>query len=195
MTLASIQRRDKMLKRRYGNRQGWKRIAEHAQEFIESGTFTGYVTLLKMLKVTEPLFVQYGEDRLCIVDDGYCWLQHFPEDKKFSVTTMFNAEGDTIQWYIDICRQIGVDSDGVPWNDDLFLDIIVLSSGRIILKDEDELEAALSAGVIDIKEYEFAKSEAKRILTLIKEDSFDLLKLTNMHKDLLLAKINSQPSE
>ena len=73
---------------------------------------------------------------MCIVDDGYMWLQHFPKGQNCTVTTMFDADGEVIQWYIDICNEIGTENN-VPWWDDLFLDIIVLPTGEIIRQDED----------------------------------------------------------
>ncbi|MFF2755134.1 DUF402 domain-containing protein [Psychrobacillus sp. NPDC058041] len=136
-----------MLKRRYGDRTDWKRIIkrEYVQTYVEKEEFIGTISLLKLTQVTEPLFVQYGEKRLCIVDDGYTWMQHFPTDKNYSLTTMFDENGEIVQWYIDICYQIGIEKD-VPWWDDLFLDVVVLPSGEIIVLDEDELEDALTCG-------------------------------------------------
>lgn len=104
-------------------------------------TLSSYITLLNTIKVTEPLSVNYGERKVCIVDDGYMWLQQFPLEKNHSVTRMFDANGDIVQWYIDICLRNGVENN-VPWMDDLFLDIVVLPNGEIIEKDADELEEA-----------------------------------------------------
>ena len=46
-----------MLKRRYGDRSEWKRLLdkEYTQAFIDTEGFKGYVTLIKVNKVTEPL--------------------------------------------------------------------------------------------------------------------------------------------
>ncbi|WP_246017682.1 DUF402 domain-containing protein [Mesobacillus subterraneus] len=119
-----------MLKRKYGDRREWLRVTrkKFAQCHLDEPGFRGYVTLVKMEEVTEPLFVEYGDKRLCIADDGYIWLQHFPEAKRYSVTTMFNEEGEIVQWYIDICSEIGSEN-GRPWMEDLFLDLIVLPAG------------------------------------------------------------------
>jgi uncharacterized protein len=181
------------LKRKFGNRGKWKRLIEreYAQEYIVSNDFTGYIALLKINKVTEPLFVQYGADKLCIVDDGYYWLQHFPKNKFYSVTTMFDTNGDVVQWYIDICSKNGINREGIPWMEDLFLDIIVLPSGRNILKDADELETAFAGKVIDEDAYNLAKREANRLIKLIDNKSFNLLKLSKPHKNLLLNKMKA----
>lgn len=175
-----------MLKRKYGDRAGWKRVLnrEFRQIFLDSDEFTGSITLLQIRKVTEPSFVQYGDTRVCIVDDGYCWLQHFPKDQHYSLTTMFNAKGEIVQWYIDICKEIGIENDR-PWMDDLFLDIVVLPSGEIFLKDEDELEEALENGILDKDLYQLAWKEADHMEELIRSEQFPLLKLSKEHMKML----------
>lgn len=179
-----------MIKRKYGDRAGWSRIINRRfiQARLHEEHFSGYVTLLKIDQVTEPLFVDYGNRRLCIVDEGFIWLQHFPQDKQFSVTTMFDSDGKIVQWYIDICQCNGMDS-GRPWMDDLFLDIVVLPEGKIILKDEHELKAALLSGAINHELFKKAHSEAKTIIKLIQEKEFPLLNLSKIHKDHLINKL------
>ncbi|MGB2872627.1 MAG: DUF402 domain-containing protein, partial [Psychrobacillus psychrotolerans] len=62
-----------MLKRRYGDRSDWQRIKkrEYAQSYVDKEEFTGYITLLNMIQVSEPLWVKYDEKSVCIVDDGF----------------------------------------------------------------------------------------------------------------------------
>lgn len=119
-----------MLKRRYGDRSEWKRLIdrEYTQAFIDTDKFKGYGTLIKVNEVSEPLYVQYKEQQICIVNDGYVWMQHFPENEQHSLTTMFNSKGEVVQWYIDICARSGVENN-IPWVDDLFIDIVVLPTG------------------------------------------------------------------
>ena len=138
-----------MLKRKYGDRADWKRVEKrkYAQAYHNTKEFNGFITLLNTIKVTEPLITQYEDKEICIVDNGYMWLQQFPFEKNHSVTTMFDADGNLVQWYIDICLENGVEN-GVPWVDDLYLDVVVLPSGEIIQLDEDELEDALKTGII-----------------------------------------------
>lgn len=177
-----------MLKRKFGDRSEWKRILErkYAQTYLNTKEFTGYITLLNTLKVTEPLSVSYGEKRVCIVNDGYMWLQQFPLDKKHSVTTMFNENGKIVQWYIDICYKNSIENN-VPWMDDLFLDIILLPSGELIEKDANELEDAYAKGVITKSLYDLAWSELNIIKEQIKSEKFQLVNLSNQHKDILAA--------
>ncbi|WP_047979884.1 DUF402 domain-containing protein [Ornithinibacillus contaminans] len=178
-----------VLKRRYGNRPDWKRIIkrDYAQSYFDTEEFRGYVCLLHTVEVREPLHVNYGEKKLCIVDDGYWWLQQFPSGEKYCVTTMFDADGEIVQWYIDICLETGLE-EGIPWMDDLFLDIIVLPSGEHFLVDVDELDDALNKGVIDRADYELAWDEAKRLMKLIEKREFGLLDLAEEHKRFFIDK-------
>ena len=176
-----------MLKRKYGNRANWKRLVEKEiiHTTIDTDDFKGTVSLIKMKKVTSPLYVQYGDNQICIAGEGYIWLQHFPANEHYSLTTMFNGEGKIVQWYIDICLKNGIEND-VPWMDDLFLDIIILPTGEVIIKDVDELNEALAQGVIDEILYQLAWNEKNKIEALIKQGSFTILKLVKTHKDYLL---------
>ena len=180
-------RRGNLLERKYGDRSDWKRIIkrEYTQTYLDSTEFKGYVTLLKIHHVSNPLVVQYDQNRICIVNNGYSWLQHFPIEKRHSVTTMFNSNGEIVQWYIDICHSIGISND-VPWLDDLFLDIVVLPSGEIIRLDDEELENALATGIIDHTLYKSACDEADQITRLIKSNEFKLMNLASGHRNILL---------
>lgn len=179
-----------MLKRKYGDRSEWKRILKrkYAQTYIDTKEFKGYITLLSTEKVTEPLFVQYANKNVCIVDDGYMWLQQFPLDKKHAVTTMFDSNGEIVQWYIDICRENGL-NNSIPWMDDLFLDIILLPTGEMFVVDDDELEKALLDGVIDQSLYDSAWKEANCLTESILTKTFHLPHLSNEHKEVLLGKL------
>ncbi|MGE7978563.1 DUF402 domain-containing protein [Psychrobacillus sp. NPDC093200] len=175
------------MKRKYGNRSDWSRILKRQYIFKDtfSEQFTGGISLLHLVEIGEPLWVNYDSQKICIVDDGYMWLQQYPNEENYTVTTMFNHNGEVVQWYIDICYRHGVDYNG-PWWDDLFLDIIVLPSGDYYLIDEDELEEALLKGQINYQQYNHAKQTADKIMDELKENKFDILKQSKAHKNLLL---------
>ncbi|HWO75330.1 MAG TPA: DUF402 domain-containing protein [Bacillus sp. (in: firmicutes)] len=180
-----------MLKRKWGDRAGWKRVIErtYKQAYLDTNEFAGYITLLNIKKVSEPAFAKYDEEEICIADNGYIWLQQFPLNAYHTVTTTFDSTGKVVQWYIDICIQTGVNNKGVPWMDDLFLDIVVLPSGKMFQLDAEELEEALEKGIINQDAYDLAWKEADRITQLIEFNNFDLLKLSYIHLDFLLENI------
>ncbi|WP_235863434.1 DUF402 domain-containing protein [Ureibacillus sinduriensis] len=146
---------------------------------------------MKIEKVLKPLFVKNGVKEVCIINDGYSWLQHFPIGEKYSLTTMFDAEGAIVQSYIDICFEVGIE-ENIPWMDDLYLDIAVFPTGEVILMDADELDEALTHGVINKSMHDLAWNEARIIMNLIQQDKFNLIHLARVHKNLITNKSNSE---
>ena len=69
--------------------------------------------------------------------------------------------------------------------DDLFLDIILLPSGNLIEKDKDEIEKALSLGIISQKHYEMAWEEFTKLCTQIRNQEFVYITLSQVHKKIL----------
>ncbi len=49
-----------LLKRKSGDRKDWERITKrrYAQTYLEMDSFKGYITLLKMDEIKEPLYIQ-----------------------------------------------------------------------------------------------------------------------------------------
>jgi predicted RNA-binding protein associated with RNAse of E/G family len=162
------------------DRPGWPRL--RAQRFIcqriADGRVNGYATLLRMLEVAEPLWVPHHEQRICIADAGYSWLQLFPEGANYTHTTMFDADGQPVQEYIDLVAEQGVDEDGIPWYDDLYLDIAWIPEGAPLLLDQEELEAAHAIGAVTDEQYELARGEAARLLVAIALGDYTLPEVT-----------------
>ncbi|GAA0315283.1 DUF402 domain-containing protein [Bacillus carboniphilus] len=176
-----------MLKRRTGNRAGWKRVKQqiYNQDVFDTKEFQGYATLIEMKEVTGPLFVNYGEREVCIVDHGFMWLQHFPNKGHYAMTTVFDQKGEIVQWYIDIITKTGTDQNGIPWFEDLYLDVVVLPTGEIIELDQDELEEAYAHGSLEENLYKLALNEKRQLLQKIRLNEFEWLNIVNQHKDLL----------
>ncbi|WP_194543262.1 DUF402 domain-containing protein [Paenibacillus sp. JZ16] len=154
------------MKRKYADRLDWRRVISRDFKcvLIEEQDFKGYVTLLSLHQVERKLFVQYQDKELCLAAEGYFWLQQFPLDSNFCVTTMLNQNREVIQRYIDISRVNGVSDEGIPYWDDLYLDVIVLPDGSLFIQDEDELEEALRQGHIEFQDYKLAKETAAKII-------------------------------
>jgi predicted RNA-binding protein associated with RNAse of E/G family len=178
-----------MLRKKFANMPGWKRILQHRfyHSYVDTPEFRGNITLYYMDAVTEPRMVEYFHRKTCIFDAGYSWLKQFPADEQhFNVSTHFDASGQIVQWYIDICLHTGIDQNQIPWIDDLYLDLVVSPTMEIEVKDADELLAARESGDISTAEFDLAWREARRIMERIKENQFGLLALSNTHRQMLL---------
>jgi predicted RNA-binding protein associated with RNAse of E/G family len=171
------------MKRRFADRSDWKRVRERKFDvvYIQSPAFTGYVTRLLLRQVSEPFYAEIMGRSYCLADTNFCWLQHFPEGTNYTLTTMFDGTGAVVQWYIDICGSRGVGDDGIPWFDDLYLDIVVLPSRKAVLLDSEELDVALAKGEIDGAQYDLARREAQMLLQEIASGRMALLDLSVRH--------------
>ena len=181
------------MKIRSAGRSDWERILARrfAVKRINTPEYHGSATLLRIDEVSEPLYVTFGEQRICIVDRGYDWLQHFPDGAHYALLAAFDERGELVQWYIDVVGRVGVDERGVPWYEDLYLDIVISPQGETLLLDVDELDEALRQGEVPQSQYNFAWHEASVLLDALEADMFPLLWLSESHRALLEEEIGS----
>jgi uncharacterized protein len=176
------------MKRLIANRPDWHRILQrrYYQTYLNTPAFRGYATLLCLDAVRERLIVQTQSGPLCIADAGYTWLQLFPEGERYTMITMYGADGHVVQWYIDICAQTGVSEAGIPWLDDLYLDIVITPDHKVELLDADELDEALRSEEISPSDYDLAWREANRLMEKFSRREFELLALCAPFRQILL---------
>ena len=67
-----------------------------------------------------------------------------------------NEKNDILVWYIDMIAKQGTDADGIPYFDDLYLDLVVYPNGEIKTDDMDELEEALRQKDITQEQFDLA---------------------------------------
>lgn len=180
------------MKRKRANRDWWSRLV--ASRFVvtrlDTAEFSGMVALLALDALSEPLTVTTCGETLTVADNGYTWLHHFPaHEPHYTLTSMFDASGALVQGYVDICARHGLDLDGVPYHDDLYLDIAVTAAGEAEILDAADLDAALRAGSITADDHALAWREAQRLLTAIRARHFPLLALAPTHRALLLPRL------
>lgn len=171
------------MKRKFGDRANWRRVTQRQfkSRYVDSAMFTGYVTSYRILELRDPLWKSYGGHTFRIADKGYKWLQYYPKGAHYVITAMFDDAGEIIEWYIDICKNQGVTDQGVPWFDDLYLDIVVLKNGEVFLLDEDELDEALTRGHITVKDYDLATESARDVLSAITRHDFPYFHMSLEH--------------
>lgn len=177
-----------MLERKFANRPGWSRIAKKQFKvaYFNEEDFKGHVAILKLEKVLSPLIKTIVEKEVCIVDDGYIWLQHYPENAKYCITTMYNNKLEIVQWYFDIVENIGISKEGIPFFDDLYLDIVLLPNCEVFLLDEDELENALIENIISKEQYSLAYNEMKNIMERIILEEDKLCEFCNKYLEKMI---------
>lgn len=108
------------MKQRTAERLPWPRVTARrfTMQAFATPEFHGVATLLCLDAVREPLWIEWQGRRFCSCDSGYTWLQHFPANTHYAITTQFDAQGQVVQWYIDICHRHWLDDQGMPWWED-----------------------------------------------------------------------------
>ena len=153
------------IKKKHLDRREWYTDSERdfACMYHRDDDFHGGIGLITFTGLKKPDVADTPEGLLCIADNGYQWLELVPEDGHFAVTAMFH-DGALFQQYIDITLRNEVEEDGNAQFYDLLLDVVVLQDGTPRVVDTEELEAALSGGIITGEAYELARQAADQVL-------------------------------
>ena len=147
--------------------------------------FRGGIGLITFKGLKKPEIVDSPEGPLCIADNGYQWLEIVPEDGHFALTAMFD-HGTLFQQYIDITLRNEIEEDGNAVFFDLLLDVVVLKDGEPRLVDTEELEAALSGGMITREEYDLARRTADTVVETWNSNKAQIRKKLYEYRDLLM---------
>lgn len=81
----------------------------------------------------------------------------------FCITAMMNEENRILLWYIDMIAEQGIDKDGIPFFDDLYLDLVVYPDGSVLEDDRDELEEALEEKDITLEQFKLANDTCEKL--------------------------------
>ena len=174
------------MKRKYADYPGWERVLEkeYKNKYFNNDDFKGNVSLLTAVKVKEKLVV--GDDNIVILDDGFKWLEMYPENNKnIAISICINAKNEIMEWYFDIAKDSSVTEEGVPYIDDLYLDVILSPDGEIRIIDQDELQDALDNKDITKEDFELAYTVAYELIKKLDGKLDEVIKFTIKYLDLI----------
>lgn len=156
------------MKRKYLDGSNWSWLAERSYNWkYTDEVWKGYVSLIKMGRVKQKLTAHYGGQEVCLCDDGYKGVMFLPDGETWCVTAVYNTENEIVEWYFDMTKANGVTEEGVPYFDDLYLDIAVAPDFSVRILDEDELQEALDEQVITQEDYELAYRTCDSVLKTV----------------------------
>ena len=158
---------------------------------IEESFFEGYACYLKLSNVDRPLIVNNGNNSICIKDNDYNWIEVYPNNGNYAITIMFDDKVNLIEWYFDISLNVGLE-DGIPYEDDLYLDLIITPLGEEIVIDEDELLEARNKGIITQEEVDLAYNTLKILENKYVNNLDELNRLTDYLLDRFNIKKNNK---
>ena len=151
---------------------------------IKSSEFTGDIYFYYFKDVEERYVLSSGT---CIIDNDYKWLEFYDYNSRIKLTVMYNEKNEPIEWYFDIARRIGNDN-GIPYEDDLYVDVLVTTDGKIKLLDKDELDAAHAKFEVNDSDYEMAKKEASDLMKRLENKKDNLKKFTDKYLKEMMKK-------
>lgn len=172
------------LKKRYADRYKNKRVKKVKQKIvpIKEEHFIGDIYFYDFIEVEDKLVISNGK---CIMDNNYKWLEFYDYNSKVKLTAIYDENNEIIEWYFDIARKIGKEN-GVPFEDDLYLDVVVTSNGDISLLDEDELKEAFDRFEVNKEDYNMAYNEAEQLMNILKDNKEKLKYFTEKYlKEML----------
>jgi len=156
--------------------------AEERIKTINEDDFKGDIYLNIFNKVEKSFKLENG---LCIQDNNYKWLEFYDYSSKVRLSAVYDEKNQIVEWYFDIAKSIGKEN-GIPYEDDLYLDVVLGPTGKIILLDEDELKEAFERKEITKEEFDEGYKIAYELMERLKGNVDKVLKFTDKYlKELL----------
>lgn len=184
------------MRQKFADFPNWKRVLQkkYINKYFDTPEFKGNISLLTAVKVKEKIVKIINGKEIVVFNDNFKWLELYPEDNKnLAVMVGINDKDEIFDCFIDIAQNTGITEAGVPYIDDLYLDITINLLGELKLVDEDELQEALDNNDITKEQYDLAYKVANKTIKKLdgkfeklKEFSikyFNLLKEENAIKD------------
>jgi len=174
------------VKRKVFDLSRWAR-AESGEQRV--GRVPGHIIVdYRAGRVLHPLDLWSCGEQVRLLDTGYRWLRVHPHGGGEGVvghalTIQLDAEDMPVQLYIDIHGGEGVTDTGLPWHDDLYLDVLArvdpLTWAVVAVEyiDQDELQAALEAGLVTAGQVAASYAEADRVRADLLAGSFGPLEV------------------
>lgn len=148
---------------------------------VKEENFTGDIYFYHFTEGVNKIVVPNGK---CIVDNNYKLLEFYDYNSKIKLSAFYDESNRIVEWYFDIAREIGKEN-GLPYEDDMYLDVLVTDIGEIILLDEDELKDALDKNQITKGEFESAYKEAYQLMDRLQNKKRELQNFTDKYLNMI----------
>ncbi len=157
---------------------------QQKMKFFENEKFRGDVYLNYFVEAKKKYV---SLEKLCIRANQYKWLQFYDYSSHVCLTAIYDNKNEIVEWYFDIAKKIGKEN-GIPYEDDLYLDVVVNANFEIILLDEEELQDALEKSQITKKEFDQAYKTANDLIEKLRGNEVKLKNFTNQYLGKMLEK-------
>ncbi|GGB72362.1 hypothetical protein GCM10008019_30680 [Deinococcus soli (ex Cha et al. 2016)] len=167
---AGVKRKDGRYLQFFPGVQGTQRVVTLPEGWLVDVTFT---------HVPEPHAVTVQGVTVPTLAVGARWLTLVPPQGHAALLVILNGETPVFA-YADVCAATGLGEDGIPWLDDLYLDVRATLSadwtpGVPEIIDADELDTALHSGEITPEQHALAWATAREVEHQLARNTFPLL--------------------
>ena len=143
-----------------------------------------YIFAMKVKDIDTKLTRSRSEKEVTILDKGYMYIQILPINENYSLTLSYDEKGQFIEWYFDITANNFLDERGMPFYEDLYIDIVLTKDKEVLTLDEDELNNAFDSGKITKEQYDLAIREADLLRLEVLENYNALVNLEKKYYNL-----------
>ena len=155
---AGVKRKDGRYLQFFPGVQGTQSVVTLPEGWLVDVTFT---------HVPQPHAVTVQGVTVPTLAVGARWLTLVPPQEHATLLVILNGETPVFA-YADVCAATGLGEDGVPWLDDLYLDVRALlnadwTPGMPEIIDADELDAALRVRDITPEQHALAWATAREV--------------------------------
>ena len=168
-------------------RTDWRRLLEKSYTVRDCAPwgYPGRESILRIHKVSQPLWVKEGYGRICVADAGHSWVQVACQGQPYWLTAMFDREDRFLQIYFDIARPPCFADPDDPTFEDLYLDVVLTSGLEVAVLDREELDEALKTGEIDREIHDFALAACEKLLLWLEEHKQDIVEyVTRVYREM-----------
>ena len=176
----------------YADRRNDKNIINKKTIILDSNNpdFKGKIALIQIDKVCKSFIAKRpdGSSEI-VIDNDYKIMTFFPEKEAYCMTVMYDNNCKLLQWYFDITKCGCKYESGIPYNEDMYLDVVALPNGDFYTLDENELEEALNENLINKKEFDISYASMDSIKQMLSNNFKKLEKFTKESFETLIKKL------
>ena len=147
----------------------YKKVYEN--KYVDDVDFKGNISMLTAVKSENNKVIERLK-----------WIQFYHDNYKNVALTIGFDENDKVRyWYFDVAKNTFLTDKGVPYIEDLYLDVIMTPDGKVVMFDEDELQEALLNNEITKEEYDFAYRVANNLIKMINGKKNEIINFTEKY--------------
>lgn len=162
------------MKRKVDVRKKYTREAKKMEiTIIKLNDLDAYLTLKEIKEVTNPYSMYINGELVKKIDKNYTLMEYTPLKENYNVRAYIDDNLNILEYYFDITDG-NVVENGIPYYDDLYLDVVFYqecatkASTYINLEDRNDLLDALKKGDINKEKYNFSFEVADKLMKELK---------------------------